>query len=400
MTSGRDAGMGGGPGGRDLRIDFFRGLALIMIFVDHIPGNRLASLTLKNFGFIDAAEVFVFLAGFSAVLAYSRCFDGDGFQPGALRVGRRICEIYYWHLAVLGGSFVLLYTAFEMFGDPGYLNDIGMWEFVFSPAEAVAQAMALKHQPNMLNILPLYIVLLAWFPVMFWLLRRNPWLALGVSFAIWAVANLVSLNLPSTLEVTGWVFNPFAWQLLFTLGAFAADRVGTSRVHPPAWLLAAAAAYVLFAFLVAAPWTWITGPDTRLISADMLGQMDKSYLSLWRVTHLLALACIVGFLVEPRAGWLQKPLARGVIWSGRQSLEVFCLGTILSFAGWVVLNEAGAGLLAQVAVTAAGIGVMTTAAWILEQRKRARDGASRSGSGDAPVSSSFGYSQRSSAGPG
>src|SRR5262245_601594 len=88
-------------GQRDLRIDFFRGLALIFIFIDHVPDNKLANFTLRNFGFADAAEVFVLLAGFSAVLAYGRTFDTQGFQAGATRVWKRARDIYVWHIGLL-----------------------------------------------------------------------------------------------------------------------------------------------------------------------------------------------------------------------------------------------------------------------------------------------------------
>ena len=71
---------------RDLRIDFFRGLALVMIFVNHVPGNVFETLTSRNFGFSDATEIFVFLAGYAAALDYSRNFGEQGFAAGAGRV--------------------------------------------------------------------------------------------------------------------------------------------------------------------------------------------------------------------------------------------------------------------------------------------------------------------------
>ncbi|MGD9868004.1 MAG: OpgC family protein [Hyphomicrobiales bacterium] len=373
------------PPQRDLRIDFFRGLALIMIFIDHIPGNTLSRLTFSNFGFSDAAEVFVFLAGYSAMLAYSRAFERRGFIDGSMRVGRRIFEIYYWHLGVLALSFALLVTAAQRFGDPAYLNNIGMWEFILTPGRALAQSLSLVHQPNLLNILPLYIALLAWFPVLYLLIRIDRWLALSVSFLIWLAANLWPINLPSTLEVTGWVFNPFAWQFLFAIGAVAADSLGVRQWRAPGWVIAAASAYLVFALVMNAPWTAIPGlGESRLISASLLGHMDKSYLSLWRVLHLLALACVIDHLVRPRTEWLQTPLAEAFAWPGRHSLEVFCFGTLLSFAGWIVLRQTGAGFGLQFAVTVAGIGAMVGAAWVLEKRKRERKLRASAGARQAP----------------
>lgn len=382
---------------RDLRIDVFRGLALIMIFIDHIPDIGLSKLTIRNFGFSDAAEVFVFLAGFSAVLAYSRAFDGRGFEEGARRVGQRIFQIYWRHILLLGISFALLYGAAMSFGDPAYLHNIGMWEFVFTPGATVAQSVSLVHQPNMLNILPLYIALLAWFPAVFWMLRRSHALAIGVSVAIWAAANLFAFNLPSNLEITGWMFNPFAWQLLFTVGAVLADKYGTGDWRPSETAFCAAMIYAIFAFLAMAPWTAIPGlEETRLISAGIIG-FDKTYLSPWRLMHVLALACIVAYLVRPQADWLDAPVSRALAWLGRHSLEIFCLGTVLSFMGWIILRQAEAGFGAELVVVAAGIGVMTWTAWLLERRKQAQRDMANRRDGDLPVSAT-GLPRHSSAG--
>jgi hypothetical protein len=63
---------------RDPRVDLLRGVALLTIFVDHVPGNLLGYLTFRNFGFSDAAELFVVLAGFSSMMAYGGAFERDG----------------------------------------------------------------------------------------------------------------------------------------------------------------------------------------------------------------------------------------------------------------------------------------------------------------------------------
>src|SRR6266853_6357698 len=59
-------------------IDFWRGFALLTIFIDHVPENIFRYGTQGNFGFSDAAELFVFLSGASVALAYgSRFFRGE-----------------------------------------------------------------------------------------------------------------------------------------------------------------------------------------------------------------------------------------------------------------------------------------------------------------------------------
>ncbi len=357
---------------RDLRIDFFRGLALLFIFIDHVPNNVLARFTLCNFGFADAAEVFVLLAGFSAFLAYQRSFEGGGFRAGASRVLDRVRDIYVWHLALVAICAIGLTFAAAWLENPMYARNIGVHVFGETPARATVLAATLVNQPNMLNILPLYIVLmLIWVPFVLWLLPRRPWQLLFLSAGIWVVANVLQLNLPSQQEPQGWVFNPFAWQLLITIGALAA-HVSRLEVIPSSRVaLALAAGYVAFAFLVVAPWTQIAGLEAaRVIPRDLLGQMSRSYLSPWRLAHIVALGYLAMTLLSPKSPWLTHAWARGVGRCGRHSLEIFCLGTVLSLTGWVVLAEAGDGLVAQILVNTIGIGILWGTAWALSQRSR------------------------------
>jgi hypothetical protein len=212
---------------------------------------------------------------------------------------------------------------------------------------------------------------LFWVPIVLWLVPRHPWQALVLSVGLWAFAKVVGLNLPSH-PGSGWFFNPFAWQLLITLGALAAHfgrHEGLPRSAPVVWI---AAAYVLLGFLVVAPWTQIPGlEDARLLPRELLGKMDKTYLSFWRLLHVVALGYLTMILLSPQSPWLSRPLARGIGRCGRHSLEIFCLGTLLSFAGWVVLAEAGDGLVLQLLVNSIGIGMLWGTAWILEGRARA-----------------------------
>jgi hypothetical protein len=360
---------------RDLRIDFFRGLALLFIFVDHIPGNSLAKVTLRNFGFADAAEVFVLLAGFSAVLAYGRAFDAHGFKAGSARVFDRVRDLYVWHLGLVLVCTVGLTLAAVMFSNPMYIKNIGVHVFNDTPVVSTVYAATLINQPNMLNILPLYIVLLLfWLPVVLWLLPRRPWFVFGLSLAMWAVANVLELNLPIQQNANGWVFNPFAWQLLVTIGALAAHfsrRGGIPLFRPLLW---SAIAYVAFAFVMVAPWTQVSGLEhARIIAPDLLGSMSKSYLSPWRLLHVVALGYLVMILISPQNNWLTRAWARGIGRCGRHSLEIFCLGTVLSFTGWIVLAEAGAGFVLQILVNMIGIGMLWGTAWALAGSDRGAD---------------------------
>ena len=362
---------------RDLRVDFFRGAALILIFIDHIPGNAFAKATLTNFGFSDAAEIFVLLAGYAAFLAYAKAFE-QGWGHGLAKIARRIGDLYVAHLLVLIAGVAGLAIAARMFQNPVYFEHVNLIPFNVDTAGAIGRALILLYQPGYMNILPLYMLLLLWLPALIWLMRVDMALALGVSAGLWAAAGLLQFNLPSYPDDYGWLFNPFAWQLLFTLGAVAAARpAGQPSVHPRSrslfWI---AVAYVLIAFVVAAPWTKLEGLSGARLVADFRTDLSKQYLSAWRLAHIMALSYIATSLVSPRADWLSRTWARLVINCGQHSLPVFCLSIILSLAGFVILVEGGHGLILQTAVNAGGIALLGLTAWILAQSKRPRRAAS------------------------
>jgi len=355
---------------RDLRIDFFRGLALIFIFVDHVPDNSWASATLRNFGFADASEVFVLLAGYSAGLAYWSMAERGDFRGAFSRASRRASEIYVWHIIVFIASAILLYSAARVFQNPAYVHNIAIGGLTADPWRTLASAMALFYQPNQMNILPMYVVLMFWLPVALMLLRRSVALTLAISFAIWLVANLATLNLPAHQREAGWFFNPFAWQLLFTTGAAASVLVRRMQTPPHFGLLIVAAAYLVFAFIVAAPWvqySWL--PDGRLLPRELVEPMSKHYLSVWRFLHVLALAYVVVMLVPKNAAWLKHGWALAVQRCGKHSLEIFSLGTLLSFFGWIALTELGSNQLTMLVVNVAGIAIMSVTAWQMSRRK-------------------------------
>jgi len=359
---------------RDLRLDFFRGLALIFIFVDHVPGNFFAHFTFKNFGFSDAAEIFIFISGYAAALAFGRTFVRQGGSAGTRRVAKRIGEIYIAHILLLilcVGGIGIAARALE---NPLYYEYINLVPFAFEPVEAIWRALVLNHHLVYLNILPLYIALLAWFPALFWLLRRHPASALAASLALYAVANLTGLNLPSYPNNDGWFFNPFAWQLLFSIGTILGNAATKGVAVPRSrWLAGGAVLYVLFALVVIAPWTKLSGlEEWRLVRGDLLAPMDKSGLSPWRLAHILAVAYLVAIFVKPGAAWLRWGWARGVVACGRSSLDIFTLGTLLCFVGLFLMVEAGRDLWLQIAVNVGGIGLMVAVAtWLLRKKVQA-----------------------------
>ncbi|MCA0419134.1 MAG: OpgC domain-containing protein, partial [Proteobacteria bacterium] len=203
--------------GRDARIDVIRGLALLIIFINHMPGNVVSAYMPHNFGFSDAADIFVLLAGVSATLAYGGLIERRGFPVAALKLGARLWTLYIAHLAVFIIVCGVVATAVTRTQNPLYIEAINIQPFFRDTVEALIGALTLTYQPSYLDILPLYIVLLALFPVIYYAARLSPLLTLACSLAIWQAAIAFNLNLPNG-SAGVWFFNPFAWQVIFTLG--------------------------------------------------------------------------------------------------------------------------------------------------------------------------------------
>ena len=79
---------------RDLRLDLFRGLALWLIFLDQVPQNAVGWITPRNYGFSDAAEIFVFISGYADAYVYAKVMDRHGFPIAIAHIFRRAFQIY------------------------------------------------------------------------------------------------------------------------------------------------------------------------------------------------------------------------------------------------------------------------------------------------------------------
>lgn len=360
--------------GRDLRIDIFRGLALLAIFIDHMPGNSLAGLTPQRFGFSDAAEIFVLLAGVSATWAYGAIWTSAGWLPAIRAVLRRIATLYVVHLALIAAMLVLALLAMRTFGDQRYLDDLSLDALLTDPASAVRHALTLTYLPLYLDILPLYVVLLAAMPMIIFGLRLHWAAPLAVSLLLYAVAITTSVNLPNWHAGSVWYFNPLAWQIVFVAGAtlahVARGGVSLSPASPAGRALTVlAAGYLGFAFLVAAPWQQVPAfANLSIIPASALPVVSKTDLSPFRLLDVLARLWIVLVLVDRSAAILRSGTGEALALLGRHSLPVFAVGIVLSFVGSVALRELGFGLWLQIAVTIGGAGLMLALARWLESR--------------------------------
>ncbi|MGH7119567.1 MAG: OpgC family protein [Acetobacteraceae bacterium] len=350
---------------RDLRVDFFRGLALWWIFADHIPRNVMGNLSLRNFTLCDATEVFVLLAGFGSALAYGRALDRSGWLYSGADVVRRAWTLYVAHIFLFVLFAAQVGASAAALNKGAYLEEIHLDVLATAPYRALLDALSLLFQPAYLNILPLYVVLLLMFAVALPLLRR-PALLLALSFGVYAVVRILHFNLP-TAGGGRWFFNPLAWQLLFVIGAILA--YAPPRIPMPPRVLDIAAGLILLIGLLIAQIVWpfpeLAAHLPRWLLAWLI-DVDKAGLHPYRLLCILALVWAVYRLVAPRAAWLSNRVAALFVLAGQHSLPVFCSGILLSFLGRLAM-ERGHGVAMQVAVNLLGglgmIAVATIAAW-------------------------------------
>src|SRR5262245_13722645 len=233
---------------RDLRLDLFRGLALWLIFLDHVPNHIVSWATIRNYGFSDATEIFIFISGYTAAFVYGRAMEQRGFIVAGARVLRRAWQIYVAHIFLFAIYIAEIAYVASSFENPLYVEEMNALDFLKQPEITIIQALLLKFKPANMDVLPLYIVLLLLFPAILWLLLRNAVLALAASVVLYILTWQLDWNIPS-YPSGHWLFNPFAWQLLFVFGAWCALG-GAARLAPTLrspltlWI---AIAYLLFA---------------------------------------------------------------------------------------------------------------------------------------------------------
>jgi hypothetical protein len=295
-----------------------------------------------------------------------------GTLVASARLLKRAWQVYIAHIFLFAIYMAEIAYVAATFDNPLYREEMGIFEFLQQPDVTLIQALLLKFKPANMDVLPLYIVLLAGFPPILWLLLRQRTVALAVSVALYSLTWHFGWNLPAYPSGT-WVFNPLAWQLLFVFGGWCAlggaeqlGRLITSRL-----VLALAIAYLLFAFAITMTWYFprIAHYVPHWLS-DWMYPIDKINLDVLRFAHFLALAVLtVRFIARDWTG-LKSPFLLPAILCGQHSLEIFCLGVFLAFAGHFAMTELSDSVGMQVLVSVLGIAIMVaTAALISWYRK-------------------------------
>ena len=357
---------------RDLRLDFFRGLALIFIFIDHIPENVLSYFTPQAFQFYDAAEIFIFISGYTAALVYGRTLALQGAFYATAQILRRAWQLYVAHIFLFMIFIAEVSYTVTTFNNPMYNDEMRVADFLSEPHVAIVKALLLEFQPTFLDILPLYILLLVIFPVILLGLRLQPLLVLIPSFLVYAAVQATDLSVPAYPEGHAWYFNPLAWQFLFTAGAaLGLGEAGAGRrLRPAGAPLLMAIVIAGVGLIIKLSWTihgvWDLFPGLFL---KELWPVNKNNLSPIRLVTFFATVVVVSTLISRNMKFLCAPLVRPVIRCGRQSLEVFCLGILLSALGHFLLSEYNSAIATQISVNISGVLVLCLTAKMIDWYK-------------------------------
>ena len=359
---------------RDLRVDFFRGLALWWIYTDHIPGDVMGKYSLQNYAMCDAAEIFVLLAGFGAGIAYGSVMDRQGYLYAAADTLRRAWVLYIAHIFLFVVYAAQVAYSASVLDRVFYLEEARLDVLADAPYRALLEALLLRFQPNLLNILPLYVALLVIFAVTLPLLRK-PALLFAVSFAGYVLVRITGINLTSWTG-EGWYLNPFAWQFLFMIGAILA--YAPPRMPRVRWPLDAAAIMVLLVGVIV---IWVIDTHPPILASlpapviRFVITEDKTGLHPFRLLSILSLTWLVARAIPVDAAWLRSRFAAPLELLGQNSLPVFCSGIFFGFIARLGL-EADDHATMQLAVNVFGVLAMLAvaglAAWYRNKGSRAR----------------------------
>ncbi|MGB5835538.1 MAG: OpgC domain-containing protein [Albidovulum sp.] len=361
---------------RDIRLDFFRGIAMYIILIAHIRSDWLALWIPARFGFSDATEMFVFCSGMASAIAFGTAFREKGWLLGTARVVFRIWQVYWAHI----GLFIAVAATCTLLNASGwfdvdYVGSLNLYLFFKNPLEHLQALLTLTYVPNYFDILPMYIVVLAMMPVVVALARLNLWAAAAFVIGVWLLASLADANFPAEpLSDRKWFFNPLGWQLIFFTGyAFSSGWLKAPPVDRRlVWL-------AIVVVLVSVPFAYFRVinlvPEIQLWRKDNAYLFEKTNFGVLRYLHFLSLAYLAVCLVGPKGSRLMSSPANAMLallWEklravivtvGQQSLAVFVFSMFIAVLLSALFDTVGRTYISMVWVNALGFALITLAAY-------------------------------------
>jgi hypothetical protein len=359
----------------DLRLYLLLGIANLFLFLDHIPHNAVSALTMRNFGFSGATDLFVFIAGYGVAIIYAKMMLERGFIVAATRIFKRVWQLYAAYVVLFVIYIDLIGYVASKFAAPEIISEFNVTGIVDHTIRTLIYGLLLQAKPLNLDVLQLFIVLMAFFPIILFGMLRAPNLTLSGSIALYLAARELDWNL-SAYPDGRWYFNPFCWQLLFVLGAwFALSGAKQARairaLQNLPILRIAALSYLVFALVIT-----LVRSSSRfagIIPEWLPGAFlpnDKENLAPYRVLHFLALAFLFAHVVPRDWRGFRSQALQPVIKCGEEWLAVFCVGVFLSFAGHFILITGPNSLGMHVLVSVAGMSIMASVAYYVSWSRR------------------------------
>ena len=358
-------------------VDFWRGFALVTIFINHIPGIFYSYYTHGNISISDSADLFVFLAGWSMRYVVGSATRVLPTWQLVLRLIGRAFTLYVAQIVITMIAIAMLAASATLLDNPLLLEWHNAAAVFQDPAPTHIGLILLSHQLGYFNILPLYVVLLMGAPIIALIDRYTPNLLLPISLAIYCVVLSFQI-IPHTWPIEGeWFFDPYAWQLIYVLGFVLAkgdSGIGAwARRHIVPIRIVAVVIVVVGVVVMVKDWL----PDPTQVPRPRLFFIEhKTYLTPIRLIQFLAVVAVFSIAFPYfRLSAIRRftaPIINYLSMLGRNSLEVFCVGSILSLAGQIVHFRYEGYVSVDTIVVIVGLVILGITAWLSEWRERVR----------------------------
>jgi hypothetical protein len=328
--------------GRRLELDAARGLMLVWITLTHLPTSASTYVN-QPFGFISAAEGFIFLSALFTGRIYFRLAEHDGYRAMTRKLWGRTLRLYGYHALLLAFAFLVAIPIAMRGNRPGLHNLLDFY-FIAGPKQAITEAALLIYRPPLLDILPMYIIFLMMSSVVILLARRTGWKPiLWTSFAFWVLAQFgfraaehtfMMHFIPTRIPIHEMgSFDLWAWQLLWIVGIWLGVRWAQDNlpIEASAKKVVIPAAVIACAFFILRR---VIVHGLQLGATEWM--FDKWHLGPLR---LLDFAAVAALMIVGQS--ILKPLAiRPLVLMGQSSLQVFCVHLLFCFAGLTLMGNA------------------------------------------------------------
>ncbi|OEC93398.1 OpgC domain-containing protein [Rhizobium sp. YK2] len=350
---------------RDPRLDFFRGVGMLIILLAHVPDDGWALWIPARFGFSDATEMFVFQSGMASAIAFGSTYDRNGAVALIARVAQRIWQIFWAHIIVFIVVAAIMVVAGMRYDGVTYIDSLNLVPFMKDPGHLLVGLLTLTYVPNYFDILPMYIVILALMPAMIFASKANRYLPFFLMTVIWLATQFGLTRLPAEpWSDRPWFFDPFGWQFLFFSGFFLMR--GTLPAPGYDRRLMALAIVLVIATV---PFAWVRfqefHPFFQMAAARIAPLTDKTNFGLLRFVHFMALCYIAVHVVGEKGARLRGPVVRVLTVVGQQSLAVFITGMVIAQPIGIALDLAGRTTSAEVVGNLFGFATLISAAYLV-----------------------------------